>query len=87
MDNAVKNYILFWGAICDSLSKVLPSHAIKTWFVPIVPLSYEGGVLSLLVPNQFFLEWIESHYKKNLVNSLQEVVKDKGASYKLVVEK
>ena len=45
------------------------------------------GVLSLLVPSQFFLEWIESHYKKNLINSLQKVVKDKRASYKLVVEK
>ena len=45
------------------------------------------GVLSLLVPSQFFLEWIESHYKKNLINSLQKVVKDNRASYKLVVEK
>ena len=87
MDNIIKNHVLFWGAVCDSLSKVLPSHAIKTWFVPIVPLSYEGGVLSLLVPSQFFLEWIESHYKKNLINSLQKVVKDKRATYKLVVEK
>ena len=87
MDNVIKNHVLFWGAICDSLSNALPSHAIKTWFVPIVPLSYKGGVLSLLVPSQFFLEWIESHYKKNLINSLQKVVKDKRASYKLVVEK
>ena len=87
MDNIIKNHVLFWGSICDSLSRVLPSHAIKTWFVPIVPLSYEGGVLSLLVPSQFFLEWIESHYKKNLINSLQKVVKDNRATYKLVVEK
>ena len=87
MDNILKNHVLFWGAVCDSLSKALPTHAIKTWFVPIVPLSYERKVLSLLVPSQFFLEWIESHYKENLINSLQKVVKDKGVSYKLVVEK
>ncbi len=87
MDNVIKNHVLVWGAVFDYLSKALPSHAIKTWFVPIAPLSYEGGVLSLLVPSQFFLEWIQSHYKKNLINSLQKVVKDERATYNLVVEK
>jgi len=87
VDNIIKDHERFWGAICDSLSTALPSHAIKTWFVPIVPLSYKEGILTLVVPSQFYLEWIESHYKKNLINSLQQIVKDKEASYKLIVEK
>ena len=87
MDNLIKNHVLVWGSVCDDLSGVLPVHALKTWFVPIVPLAYKEEVLSLLVPSHFFLEWIESHYKESLISSLQKVVKNQKASYKLIVEK
>ena len=86
MDNIIKSHVFLWGSVCDSLSKVLPSHAIKTWFVPIVPLSFKEGVLSLSVPSQFFLEWIESHYKEQLVGSIQSVANDSRVIYKFVIE-
>ena len=87
MDNYIKNPAAFWSSVCEILANVLPSHALKTWFVPIVPISFEGGILSLSVPSQFFLEWIESHYKESLVNSIQAVAKSKAVSYNLVVDK
>jgi chromosomal replication initiator protein len=33
----------------------------STWFLPIVPLSYENNVFTLQVPSQFFYEYIEDH--------------------------
>ena len=87
MDKIKNNVAAAWESVCLDLKKKLPGHAIHAWFDPIVAVGFHNKSFILEVPNQFFLEWIESHYKENLINSLQKVVKDKGASYKLVVEK
>jgi len=59
-----------WQKIKGDLAGQLPSHTISTWFDPINPITIEGGVLILEVPNQFFYDWIESHYRKHINNSL-----------------
>ena len=59
-----------WLAIYNELAETLPTHAINTWFEPISPVALSEKELVLEVPNQFFYEWIESHYKKNLNNAL-----------------
>jgi len=56
----------------------------STWFDPISPLGLSGGELVLEVPNQFFYEWIESHYKHSLKRAIS-VVTDKRIKHKLVV--
>ncbi|MHC1707529.1 MAG: chromosomal replication initiator protein DnaA [Bacteroidales bacterium] len=46
----------------------------KTWFEPIKPVKLEDNVLTILVPSQFFYEWLEEHYitllKKTIKNEL-----------------
>ena len=51
-----------WLKIKDGLSEQLPVHTISTWFDPINAVAQEGNDLVLEVPNQFFYDWIESHY-------------------------
>jgi chromosomal replication initiator protein len=61
-----------WRAVYNELVEMLPAHAINTWFEPISPIALSEKELVLEVPNQFFYEWIESHYKQNLVKALSK---------------
>jgi len=62
-----------WKKIKGELSGQLPAHAISTWFEPIEPITKERGELILEVPNQFFYDWIESHYRGHLNRALISV--------------
>ena len=62
-----------WKKIKGELSGQLPAHAISTWFEPIEPITKEGCELILEVPNQFFYDWIESHYRAHLNKALVSV--------------
>ena len=73
-----------WASIEKELACALPAHAISTWFDPISPLCLSGGELVLEAPNQFFYEWIESHYKQNLKRAIS-VVTDETIKHRLVV--
>ncbi len=64
MDKSLLTYENLWGSTKEDLRKVLPGHAFSTWFEPIVPIALTDSELILEVPNQFFFEWIESHYSK-----------------------
>ena len=63
-------YKSVWASIEKELAGSLPEQAISTWFDPISPVSLERGELVLEVPNQFFFEWIESHYKQNIIRAI-----------------
>jgi chromosomal replication initiator protein len=62
-----------WINIKDSLKVTLPDHAYNTWFEPISLIGYSDNELVLEVPNQFFYEWIESHYKNQIKNTAQSL--------------
>ena len=87
MDNIKKQKDQTWGFVLDLLIKKLPSHAINTWFVPIVPVSMNSEKISLSVPSQFFSEWIESHYGDQLLSAVRVVLKNEHATYQLFVKK
>ena len=67
------NYVDVWGGVLSSLRKTLPSHALSAWFEPVDPIGFSGDKILLEVPNQFFAEWIESHYDKELRAALSSV--------------
>ena len=55
-----------WDKTKSVLKGRLPAHAFETWFEPIKPLNIKGAKLVLQVPNQFFSEWVDMHYRKHL---------------------
>ena len=87
MDNIKNPNEQVWGLALNLLTKRLPSHAINTWFVPIIPIEIKNEKISLSVPNQFFLEWIESHYGDQLLSAVRVALKNEQASYRLLVTK
>ena len=75
-----------WKKIKTELSERIPQHAINTWFEPIRPITILKDELVLEVPNQFFYEWIESHYKQVIRKATEKVSKN-GLYVRLTVSK
>lgn len=53
-----------WNACLDIIKDNISPEQYKTWFVPIVPLSYsqEGRLLKLGIPSEFFYDYLEDHF-------------------------
>ena len=60
-----------WDKTKSVLRDRLPAHAFETWFEPIKPLKVAGPQLILQVPNQFFSEWVDMHYRKHIISTLE----------------
>ena len=60
-----------WDKTKVLLKDRLPTHAFETWFEPIKPLDVIGSKLVLQVPNQFFSEWVDMHYRKHIISTLK----------------
>ncbi len=86
MDNIKNNITEAWLQVHGYLKKKLPGHAIHAWFDPIVPTGFRNNYFLLEVPNQFFLEWIESHYKDDIVKALENTYGE-TINYKFLVSK
>ena len=69
------NHKSVWDKILGELKKNQPKHAYSTWFVPIKPIAINNNSLLLELPNQFFYEWIQSHYKKAIEQTATRVTK------------
>ena len=75
-----------WGQTYKKLKESLPEHAINTWFEPVVPVAISDGELILEVPNQFFYEWIDSHYSQTISVALKESSNNR-TKYRFIVSK
>ena len=62
-----------WKKIKKELSNQLPGHTMSTWFEPIEPIAIDGEKIVLEVPNQFFYDWIESHYRRNINKAMEDL--------------
>mgnify|MGYP000889463612 CR=1 FL=1 len=65
-----------WEKIKNGLGERIPQHAINTWFEPIKPIALLKNELVVEVPNQFFYEWIEAHYKQVIKRATEGVSKN-----------
>ena len=70
------NQIEIWKKIKKQLKKKQPEHAYSTWFEPINPIAFNSNTLILELPNQFFFEWIQSHYLQVILQSAKDIIND-----------
>lgn len=64
------NPITTWKKTLDCLRIVLPTDNVKTWIDPIVP-SVRDNKLVLTCQNEFMKDWLESRYKKDIVDMVK----------------
>ncbi len=76
-----------WQACQQMLADILSPSAYQTWFAPIVPYSYESGVLTLEVKSQFIVEYIEENYIQLLSRVLFHIYgRDTRLEYRVLID-
>jgi len=75
------NMTELWATTTKQLKISLPQHAYNTWLEPIKPESINGNTIILNVPNQFFYEWIESHYASTIRSTVKSISGDTDVKF------
>lgn len=77
-----------WGKCLAVIKDIVPEAAFSTWFLPIVPVSYENMKFTIEVPSQFFYEYLEEKYISVLKVTLSRVFGEgTNLSYRVVVDR
>jgi chromosomal replication initiator protein len=64
-----------WGQILAAVRARLESaQSFETWFRPIVPLQVDPSLVTLSVPNPFFVDWIHEYHLRTLRDACSEVL-------------
>ncbi|VAX19496.1 Chromosomal replication initiator protein DnaA [hydrothermal vent metagenome] len=61
-----------WNQCKDVLKEKLNQHNFSSWIDPVDCISFRGNSMTLSVPSNFFIEWINEHYRK----SIEEIAGD-----------
>lgn len=85
-DNA-SGGVALWNQCLAIIKDNIGEEHFNTWFVPMVPESYENHTLTLQVPSPFFAEFIDAHYSKFLKKVFDRVIgPDTNLVYNVVAE-
>ena len=63
-----------WNHVLEEIRKNISPKIFNTWFVPIKPIKIDGLILSLEVPNQFFLSHLETNYLTPLKEAVRKTI-------------
>ena len=55
-----------WNNCLKLISENISPQSYKTWFEPIKPLAFEDDMLTIQVPSQFFHEYLEELFGRNV---------------------
>ena len=58
----------FWAKCLSYIQTRIPGQAFQTWFDDVTVSAISQEEITLLVPNQFHYEWLESKYR-HLIDS------------------
>jgi len=82
-----KDFHTVWSNCLKIIKDNVNLQSFKTWFEPIEPVKIEGDILTILVPSQFFYEWLEEHYVTLLRKTIKrELGPNARLEYRIVVE-
>lgn len=63
-----------WAKCLTVIKDNISEKEFETWFKPIMPSKYDGTILSIFVPSQFFMEYLEENYVHLLRMTIERVV-------------
>ncbi|MCK9617111.1 MAG: chromosomal replication initiator protein DnaA [Lentimicrobiaceae bacterium] len=76
-----------WGNCLKIIKDNISYQSFKTWFEPIKPIRLEEQVLTILVPSQFFYEWLEEHYITLLKKTIKSELGSAGRlEYSIIMD-
>lgn len=63
-----------WSDVLTSIKTELSEQSFKTWFECITCVSCSSDAAVLLVPDKFYAEWLEDHYKEIVRSAFYKVI-------------
>tara|TARA_B100000953_G_C18016934_1_gene419567 strand:- start:378 stop:1721 length:1344 start_codon:yes stop_codon:yes gene_type:complete len=73
----MSSYKTLWNKLKKEIKETTNERMFGTWIEPVKPIALNRNILVLELPNQFFYEWIETHYKNQFEKILKEKLKEK----------
>jgi chromosomal replication initiator protein len=65
-----------WEKTLESIASFLSKPSFETWLKPTKPISLEGNLLVIEVPNDFARDWLESRYAPLLTTTIRELIEE-----------
>ncbi len=62
----VESVLELWNELLGRLRELVNEQSFQTWFTPMRPVSYDGGVLRIEGPNPFFVDWVHAHHMEKI---------------------
>ncbi len=59
-----------WQGALEKIQCHISSQTFETWFRSLGPLEFDGSSLVLEVPSQFYVDWLDHHYRTLIESSL-----------------
>lgn len=72
----MKNLETVWEKTLESIASLLSKPSFETWFKPTKPISKDGNILTIEVPNDFAREWLETRYAPLLTNTVRDLIEE-----------
>ncbi|MEO6690783.1 MAG: chromosomal replication initiator protein DnaA [Saprospiraceae bacterium] len=66
--------ITTWNHVLDEIRRNVSAKIFNTWFTPIKAVQRDGLVLTLEVPNEFFLSHLEGNYLIQLKTAIRKIL-------------
>ena len=63
-----------WRNCLANIKRNVSPMSYNTWFLPIKPLNINNSTLKILLPSQFFWEWIDEHYNSLIHSTITSVI-------------
>ena len=80
MVNADREAVALWDKCSEIIRDNVDKQAFRTWFEPIKAFSWADNKLTVIVPSQWFFEWIETHYYSLLQRTIAKVLGEKRSA-------
>lgn len=82
-----KNCKAVWDNCLKVIKDNISHQSFKTWFEPIKPVKLEDNILTIMVPSQFFYEWLEEHYITLLKKTIKKELGAEGRlEYSIIMD-
>jgi chromosomal replication initiator protein len=66
----------YWLACSERIRSIVSPQSFEAWVRPIQPGPLSGHTLTLLVPNQFVIDWLRERYMELLTDELRKATGD-----------
>ena len=63
-----------WRECLVNIKRNVSQMTYNTWFLPIKPINVNNSTIKVLLPSQFFWEWIDEQYKSLIQSTIKSVI-------------